>query len=185
MITRGTSTKMTRGRALRVLGVLGAAGILAGCSSPSPAKSSSDSTTTSTTAAAAKATTTSTSTATSTSTSSNGASTSAPSSTTTSVSTTTVPANVPNQDAVRKNVILKNCASSSGGWSAGGVVNNPSASPTTYKITIFFTSTGATDLASGSTSVPLNAHGSALWSVKATFAAPSQVLCVLRGVGTS
>ena len=96
-----------------------------------------------------------------------------------------MPANVPNQDAVRKNVILKNCASSPGGWSAGGVVNNPSGSATTYKITIFFTSTGATDLASGSTSVPLNAHGSELWSVKATFAAPSQVLCVLRGVATS
>lgn len=169
---------MTRGRALRVLGVLGAVGILAGCSSPSPAKSSSGTTTTSTTVAAkAKATTTSTS--------GGGSPTSAPSSTTTSVSTTTVPANVPNQDNVRKNVILKNCAASSGGWSAGGVVNNPSGSSTTYKITIFFTSTGATDLASGSTSVPLSAHGSDLWSVKATFAAPSQVLCVLRGVATS
>lgn len=176
MTIRGTSPKMTRGRALRVLGVLGAAGILAGCSSPSPAKSSSD-TTTSTTAAAGTTTTT---------TSKSGATTTLPSSpTTTSDSTTTVPANVPNQDNVRKNVILKNCASSPGGWSAGGVVYNPSGSSTTYKITIFFTSTGATDLASGSTSVPLNAHGSALWSVKATFAAPSQVLCVLRGVATS
>jgi hypothetical protein len=92
---------------------------------------------------------------------------------------------VPNQDAVRKNVTLKNCSSSSGGWSAGGVVNNPSGTATTYVITIFFTSTGATDLASASTSVPLAAHKSTLWSVNATFAAPSQVLCVLRGVGTS
>ncbi len=176
MTTRGTSTKMTRGRALRVLGVLGAAGILAGCSSPSPSNSSAG-TTTSTTAAAGTTTTSTTS--------KSGATTAPSSSTTTSVSTTTVPANVPNQDNVRKNVILKNCAASPGGWSAGGVVNNPSGSSTTYKITIFFTSTGATDLASGSTSVPLDAHGSSLWSVKATFAAPSQVLCVLRGVATS
>ena len=175
MTIRGASTKMTRGRAFRVLGVLGAAGILAGCSSPSPAKSGSATTTSTTTVAAT----------TTTSTSKSGAATPPPTSTTTSVATTTVPANVPNQDNVRKNVILKNCSASSGGWSAGGVVNNPSASSTTYKITIFFTSTGATDLASGSTSVPLNAHGSSLWSVKATFAAPSQVLCVLRGVATS
>ncbi len=168
---------MRRRRALRVLFVLGAAGILAGCSSPSPAKQSAG-TTTSTTAAAGTTTT---------STSGSGAST--PSSTTSttagSAATTTVPANVPNQDNVRKNVLLKNCASSPGGWSAGGVVNNPSASATTYKITIFFTSTGATDLASGSTSVPVSAHGSELWSVQAKFAAPSQVLCVLRGVATS
>ena len=177
MTTRGTSTKMRRGRALRVLCVLGAAGILAGCSSPSPAKSSLG-TTTSTTAAAATTTT---------STTSGGAST-APSTTSTtagSAATTTVPNNVPNQDNVRKNVLLKNCASSPGGWSAGGILSNPSGSSTTYKITIFFTSTGATDLASGSTSVPVNAHGSELWSVQAKFAAPSQVLCVLRGVATS
>lgn len=179
MTSRGTPTKMTRGRALRVVGVLGAAGILASCSSPTPSNSSAG-TTTSTTAAAGTTTTTS-----ATTTSKNGGTTPPSSSTTTSVSTTTVPANVPNQDNVRKNVILKNCAASPGGWSAGGVVNNPSGSSTTYKITIFFTSTGATDLASGSTSVPLNAHGSSLWSVKVSFAAPSQVLCVLRGVATS
>jgi hypothetical protein len=80
---------------------------------------------------------------------------------------------------------MKNCGSSPGGWSAGGIVNNPSGSTTTYVITVFFTSTGATDLASGTTSVGIAPHGSSLWSVKATFAAPSQVLCVLRGVATS
>lgn len=175
MTSRGTSIKMTRGRALRVLGVLGAAGILAGCSSPSTTNSSAG-TTTSTTAAGATTTT---------ATSATGGSASPSSSTTTSVSTTTVPANVANQDNVRKNVLLKNCAASPGGWSAGGVLNNPTGSATTYKITIFFTSTGATDLASGTTSVPVGAHGSELWSVQAKFAAPSQVLCVLRGVATS
>jgi hypothetical protein len=153
-------------RVVQALCVLGTAGILAGCSS-SPTSNSSSST-----------------------------STSAPGATTSSVpiagvttssgpTTTTIPAHVANNDAARKNVIVKNCASSSGGWSAGGIVNNPSGSATTYTITIFFTSTGATDLGSASTTVPLAAHKSTLWSVKATFPAPSQVLCVLRGVGTS
>lgn len=55
---------------------------------------------------------------------------------------------------------------------------------TIFDITVFFTSTEAMDLASAATSVPLNAHQSKLWSVKGTFAAPAQVLCVLPGVAT-
>ena len=175
----------------QALCALGAAGILAGCSSPSsPKASSSTSTSTSapaaTTTSAAKAGATTTTAAkagaTTTTTASKGAVT-----TTTSPgpTTTAVPVNVANQDSVRKNVTMQNCSSSPGGWSAGGIVNNPSGSATTYVITIFFTSTGATDLASASTSVPLGAHKSTLWSAKATFAAPSQVLCVLRGVASS
>ena len=92
--------------------------------------------------------------------------------------------NVPNQDSVRKDVQLLNCGSTKGGWSAGGTVRNTLGHDTTFDITVFFTSTEAMDLASAATSVPLNAHQSKLWSVKGTFAAPAQVLCVLRGVAT-
>jgi hypothetical protein len=162
-----------------MLCALGTAGILAGCSS-SPTKSSS-STTTSTTAPAATTTSTTKGGATTTTTTKAGVTTT----TAAGPATTTIPTGVPNQDAVRKNVTLKNCGASPGGWSAGGIVNNPTGSSTTYQITIFFTSAQATDLASASTSVPLGPHKSTLWSAKATFAAPSQVLCVLRGVGTS
>ena len=139
---------------------LGAVGVLAGCSSPSNSTSAS----TSTTAA------------------SNGSTTSTPGG---GSATTTIPNSVPNVDADRKNVTVANCGSIPGGWSAGGSVKNPSSSATTYHITIFFTSAQATDLASASTSVAVGANGTNLWTVKASFAAPSQVLCVLRGVSTS
>ena len=56
---------------------------------------------------------------------------------------------------------------------------------TTYHITVFFTSTHAEDLAYAATSVPVDAGQSKLWSVTASFAAPSTVLCVLRGVAAS
>jgi len=92
--------------------------------------------------------------------------------------------NVPNQDSVRKDVQLLNCRSTKGGWSACGRVRNTLGHDTTVDITVFFTSTEAMDLASAATSVPLNAHQSKLWSVEGTFAAPAQLLCVLRGVAT-
>ena len=87
---------------------------------------------------------------------------------------------MPNQDSVRKDVQLLNCGSTKGGWSAGGTVRNTLGHDTTFDITVFFTSTEAMDLASAATSVPLNAHQSKLWSVKATFAAPARC-CAFSG----
>lgn len=95
---------------------------------------------------------------------------------------TIVPASVPNQDNVRKDVTMSNCTASPGGWSAGGTVRNTSDKMATYTITVFFTSSGYTDLAYAVTKVALDAGKSNIWSAKATFAAPSTVLCVLRGV---
>jgi hypothetical protein len=89
---------------------------------------------------------------------------------------------VPDQAGVRPDVDLINCGQTKGGWSAGGTVQNSLRRRTTYIITVFFTSSQATDLASAVTSVPLAAGQSKLWSTQATFAAPGQVLCVLRGV---
>lgn len=116
-----------------------------------------------------------------------------PSSSTATTTTTTrpvatqtiVPGSVPNQPSVRKDVTMSNCAASPGGWSAGGTVRNTLDKTATYTITVFFTNTGYTDLAYGVTKVPLDAGKSTIWSVKATFAAPRSVLCVLRGVGAS
>lgn len=98
---------------------------------------------------------------------------------------TNVPDSVPNQVAVRKDVDVQNCGSTPGGWSAGGTVKNTMGHAATYHITVFFTTAQATDLAYGVTSVQVGSGQGKLWSVKATFAAPSQVLCVLRGVSTS
>lgn len=89
---------------------------------------------------------------------------------------------MPDEASVRPDVQLINCGQTKGGWSAGGTVQNSLRRRTTYIITVFFTSAQATDLASAVTSVPLAAGKSKLWSTQATFAAPGQVLCVLRGV---
>jgi hypothetical protein len=98
---------------------------------------------------------------------------------------TTVPDSVLNQVSVRKNVDMQNCGSAPGGWSAGGTVKNKLGHAATYHITVFFTTGQATDLAYGVTSVQLASGQGKLWSVKATFTPPAQVLCVLRGVSTS
>jgi putative hemolysin len=98
---------------------------------------------------------------------------------------TIVPMSVPNQPNVRKDVRLLNCAQSSGGWSAGGAVANTRGKSATYTITVFFTSAQATDLAYATTKVTVDNGKNALWSAKATFAAPAGTLCVLRGVAAS
>ena len=108
-----------------------------------------------------------------------------PSSSTTTTVAGSVPDNVPNQVSARKDVQMIDCASSRGGWSAGGTIKNTLGHDATYHITVFFTSTEATDLAYGSTSVPVSSGRTRSWSVNSTFAAPAQVLCVLRGVAAS
>jgi hypothetical protein len=95
---------------------------------------------------------------------------------------TVVPTNVPDQDRVRPDVRLINCTPTTGGWTAGGTVRNSLRRSATYHITVFFTSSQATDLAYATTSVPLKAGQAELWSASATFTAPAGVLCVLRGV---
>jgi hypothetical protein len=91
---------------------------------------------------------------------------------------TTVPLNVPNQVKLHDDVDMVNCGATKGGWSAGGTAKSSLRRSATYLITVFFTSSQATDLAYGSTSVHLAAGQSKLWSVQAAFDAPS----VLRGV---
>ena len=80
---------------------------------------------------------------------------------------------------------MVNCGPAQGGWSAGGTVKNSLGHSATYDITVYFTSSQATDLSYASTLVPVDPDQSKLWSVKATFTAPSTVLCVLRGVAAS
>ncbi len=85
---------------------------------------------------------------------------------------------------LRKDVDLINCGVSPGGWSAGGVVTNPSRHATNYNITVRFIAESSRNLGSGTTTVPLAAGQSKLWSAHATFVAPSHVGCVLNTVST-
>ncbi len=71
-------------------------------------------------------------------------------STNTTLKVTTKPAvdsTTPNQRNARNNVDLINCAATAKGWSAGGVVTNPSSQAVTYDISVNFNSTGSSPLA--------------------------------------
>lgn len=98
---------------------------------------------------------------------------------------TSIPDHVANQDAVRKDVTIGSCSAAPGGWSAGGTIKNTLGHDATYQITIFFTSTAATDLTYGETSTAVSAGKSGSWTVTAKFAAPATVECVLRGVAAN
>ncbi len=82
----------------------------------------------------------------------------------------------------RTQVAITSCAAVDGGWGASGTAKNPGTSAVTYDITIFFTSTGATVLDYATASVKVAAGKTENWTAAAKFAAPSNVLCVLRGV---
>ena len=101
---------------------------------------------------------------------------------TTPAPTGPVPQSVPNDVNARRDVTMSACRAATGGWSAGGTVKNGTGKSATYVITVFFTNTHATDLGFANTSVVVAAGKSKPWTVKATFAAPRSVRCVLRGV---
>lgn len=93
-----------------------------------------------------------------------------------------IPPSVPNDNAVRKDVLMPDCNATPGGWSAGGVAKNPANATTTFIITVFFTNPAATDLDYAQTTITVPAQGAKFWLVKASFHAPKRVDCLLRGV---
>jgi hypothetical protein len=96
-----------------------------------------------------------------------------------------IPPSVPNDNAARKDVLMPDCNATKDGWSAGGVAKNPTASTTTFIITVFFTNPAATDLDYAQTTITVPPQGAQFWLVKATFRAPGRVDCILRGVATT
>ena len=109
-------------------------------------------------------------------------STATPPKVTTTTFATIVPNSVPNIPSERKDVALLNCGTVPGGWMAGGIAHNPTGHSATFRITIFFINSGDTDLTYAVTSVTMGAGKNKLWSAKATFSAPADTRCVLRGV---
>jgi len=93
-----------------------------------------------------------------------------------------VPAQVPNSMAARRNATLASCHSADGGWQAGGTVKYSGGSAASYKITVFFTTSRATVIGYGDTVIQVAAGQTKPWTVRATFDAPKGTLCVLRGV---
>jgi hypothetical protein len=99
--------------------------------------------------------------------------------------TTTTHPKKPVAPPLSANVKLINCAATTGGWSAGGIVRNPATQALTYNITVNFTTSTGTVLASGTDSVALTAGGSNLWSASAMFSPPSGTRCALGSVTKS
>ena len=93
-----------------------------------------------------------------------------------------VPAEVPNSVAARRNATLDACHSANGGWQAGGSVKHVGTSAASYKITVFFTTSGATVIGYGDTVIRVAAGQTKPWTVRGTFDAPTGTRCVLRGV---
>jgi len=98
------------------------------------------------------------------------------STTTTKTVPGSIPMNVPNQDAVRRDVHTIDGATAQDGCSAGGTIRSTLGHEATYIITVFFTSTQATNLADGGTAVPVRRSLVRRRDLRRTGAA----LCVLR-----
>jgi len=95
-----------------------------------------------------------------------------------------VPTKVPNDPALRKNVIVSDCSQAGKGWKAAGKATNPTDKPISYAVTVFFTSEQATVLNTADTTVKVEPGKIADWSIQKDFATTAKALCVLRGVGT-
>jgi hypothetical protein len=100
--------------------------------------------------------------------------------TTTSAKSTTT--TTPPNPGLRQDVHLINCGATAGGWYAGGTINNPGSSPVTYNVTVSFTSSSGSDLASASTSQTVAGGGYGFWRAASSLAVPGQLGCVLRTV---
>ncbi len=93
-----------------------------------------------------------------------------------------VPTSIPNDPALRHDVAMSSCDPAEAGWSAGGRVVNPSGQGRDYRITVLFTSSEATVIGAGRTTVHVDAKGRSTWRVRAKLAPASPTLCVLSGV---
>jgi hypothetical protein len=93
-----------------------------------------------------------------------------------------LPSSIPNDPALRSDVRMRSCAAVAGGWSAGGRITNTSGERRDYRITVLFTTTDATVIGVGATTVPVRPGTQRNWSIRSSFVAASPTLCVLSGV---
>jgi hypothetical protein len=84
---------------------------------------------------------------------------------------------------LRPGVFTTACHASAGGWRASGTVKNAGHTAHAFTMTVYFTDSKATVLASGQNTVQVAAGDSGTWAVTAKFFAPAAVNCVLVGVG--
>jgi hypothetical protein len=90
-----------------------------------------------------------------------------------------------NDPKARPSVSMKDCASTTSGWSAGGTVTNSKDTEATFTIVVSFTTKQSTVLARGETRVTVKAGATKSWTTSANFAKSKGTQCVLRGVAES
>lgn len=95
-----------------------------------------------------------------------------------------VPAKVPNDVASRKNVSLSSCGANKGTWSAVGTARNPGRQAATYKITVFFTTSGNTVVGVDQVTATVEPGKEVNWTAKATVRLDGTPRCILRGVSS-
>jgi hypothetical protein len=88
-----------------------------------------------------------------------------------------------NKPALRKSVVITGCARTAKGWRASGTAAAPHSRSHTYKITIFFATSGGTVEDFAETEVDVAAGRTATWHAAKTFPALAGTRCILRGVG--
>ena len=84
--------------------------------------------------------------------------------------------------AKRKAVKIEKCEATSDGWQAIGTVTNPGQNTTDYKVTVFFTTSKATVIATAAADVTVKANKTGQWTAKAKFKGEDGMRCILRGV---
>ncbi|MBF4625760.1 hypothetical protein [Clavibacter sp. VKM Ac-2872] len=96
-----------------------------------------------------------------------------------------VPYDVPNDAEARKSTSVTGCVRINGGWAMTGTMSNASSKDASFDVTVFFSTPQATVLATGKTTVDAPSQETTEWRVEASFDAPQDVRCVLRGVGVA
>ncbi len=92
---------------------------------------------------------------------------------------------IANDPKARPSVSMKDCASTTSGWGAGGTVTNSKDKAATFTIVVSFTTKQSTVLARGETKVTVKAGATRNWTANANFAKSKGTQCVLRGVSES
>jgi hypothetical protein len=90
-----------------------------------------------------------------------------------------------NDPKARPSVSMRDCASTTSGWAAGGTVTNSKDKQATFTIVVSFTTKQSTVLARGETRVSVKPGATRNWTTTANFAKSKGTQCVLRGVAES
>src|SRR6218665_3272268 len=98
------------------------------------------------------------------------------------VPSTEIPTEVANTVELRAQVVVDKCGKTPSGWSASGVVTNPTDDPESLLLTVFFTDEKATVIDFAEATVQVDAKGKANWTAAKSVVVTPKMTWGLRGV---